>query len=345
MNEALFNERKKMKKNIILAIIVLALAAAGFYLFKSQSGTTSIGTAANAHDFAIPDTASITKIVIEDKTPAKVTLTRENGVWMVNGKAPARVDAIAVILETFHHIDMKSYVSKEAKPAVLKRLDVFGKHVEVYAGNKLLKSFSIGTETPDQLGSYMLLDGAKEPFAMHLPGFNGYLNSRFFTDEDAWRKRTIWGFDNRNIKTIQVNYRYEPSESFRIEVENQQPTLFNVEGEKVETPNLSNLYEYLAAFRKTSYEGAILPSDGIYSRMDSVIASGEMYSVFVEPFSGDAIELKAYRVKAKPDTYDINNKLRKWDPDRLYGVINGDTYVLLQNFGMQNVTRALSDFK
>ena len=96
-----------MKKNIILALIVLALAAAGLFLFKSKSGSTSITSASNDYDFAIPDTASITKIVIEDKEPSKVSLTRVNGVWMVNGKAPARVDAIAVLLETFHHIGMK----------------------------------------------------------------------------------------------------------------------------------------------------------------------------------------------------------------------------------------------
>jgi hypothetical protein len=334
-----------MKKNIILLIIVLVLAAAGLYLFKSDSGITSAGSTANDYDFAIPDTASITKIVIEDKSPSKVSLTRENGVWMVNGKAPARVDAIAVLLETFHHIGMKSYVSKEAQPAVLKRLDVFGKHVEVYAGDKLLKSFRVGTETPDMLGSYMMLDGANEPFAMHLPGFNGYLNSRFFTDENQWRKRAIWGFDNRNIKTIQVSYKFKEEESFRIEIENKQPTLFNADRVKIENVNLSNLYEYLAAFRNTSYEGAIVESDGIYSKMDSVKAAGEVYSVYVEPIDGDPIELKAYRVRAMPGTFDVNDQPRIWDQDRLYGIIDNDTYVLIQNFGMQNITRSLSDFK
>ena len=335
-----------MRKNTVLAILVFALAAMGLYMFKSNSNSKSSSSiVTNEYDFAIPDTASITKIVIEDKTPAKVTLTRENGVWIINSKAPARVDAVAVLLETFHHIDMKSYVSKESRPAVLKRLDVFGRHVEVYADDKLIKSFTVGTETPDMLGTYMLLDGAKDPFAMHMPGFNGYLNSRFFTNEDQWRKCTIWGFDNRNIKTIQVNYRYEESESFRIEVENQQPQLFDSNGEKIEIPNLNNLYEYLAAFRNTSYEGAIVETDGIYSKMDSVKAAGEVYSVFVEPINGDAIELKAYRVRAMPGTFDVNDQPRKWDQDRLYCVINNDTYVLIQNFGMQNITRSLSDFK
>ncbi len=297
------------------------------------------------YDFAIPDTASITKIIIADKSPAKVTLTRENGIWMVNGKAPARVDAIAVILETLHHVDMKSYVSKESRPAVLKRLDVFGKHVEVYSEDKLLKSFSVGTETPDMLGTYMMLDGATEPFAMQLPGFNGYLNSRFFTNESQWRKRTIWGFDNRNIKTIEVNYRYEESESFKIVVENEMPAVYDGTGELIENANIGNAYEYLAAFRNTGYEGAIVNTDGIFAKMDSVKAAGEVYRVYVEPIKGDPIELKAYRVRAMPGTFDMNDQPRLWDQDRLYGIINDDFYVLIQNFGMQKITRSLSDFK
>ena len=121
--------------------------------------------------------------------------------------------------------------------------------------------------------------------------------------------------------------------------------MFNADRVKIENANLSNLYEYLAAFRNTSYEGAIVESDGIYSKMDSVKAAGEVYSVYVEPIDGDPIELKAYRVRAMPGTFDVNDQPRIWDQDRLYGIIDNDTYVLIQNFGMQNITRSLSDFK
>ena len=141
-----------MKKNIILVIVVIVLGGIGVYLATSSNSKTST-SAVSEYDFAIPDTASITRIEISDKKPSAITLSRVNGVWMVNEKAPARVDAINVLLETFHHIAMKSYVPKEARKTVMKRMDVFGKHVNVYAGDKLLKSFYVGTETSDMLGN------------------------------------------------------------------------------------------------------------------------------------------------------------------------------------------------
>ena len=191
----------------------------------------------------------------------------------------------------------------------------------------------------------MKLDNAKDPYAMYLPGFNGYLNSRFFTDESQWRKRTIWGFDNRQIASIEMNYAENTSESFTIKSKNDRVELFDVNGEQITEVNVTRLHEYLAAFRKTTYEGAIVPTDGIYSKMDSIKAVGEIFTVAVTPKTGETITLKAYRIKAQPDTYDINNQPRKWDPDRYYGIINDERYVLVQNFGLQNILRVLSDFK
>ncbi len=333
-----------MKKNIILIIIVTALAVTGWYLYKSSPKSTT-SSVTQEYDFAMPDTAAITKIVIEDKTPAKVTLTRHDDGWYVNDEFLARPDAIAVLLETFHHWKMKNYVSAQARPTVLKRMDVFGRHVQVYAGDKLLKSFTVGTETPDQLGSYVKLDNAKDPYAVELPGFNGYLNSRFFTDASSWRKRTIWGFGNRNIKTIQVNYVGNPSESFRIEVGENGPVLKDISGSEIENFNVESVNLYLAAFRKTGYEGAIVFSDVIYAKMDSVKNAGEVFSIFVEPKKGNSIELKTYRINAKPDMTNEDGSELKWDPDRLYGVINDHTYVLVQYYGLQTVLKGLSDFK
>jgi len=333
-----------MNKNIILVIIVLALAALGLYLFNSSpKGTTS--TVTHDYDFAMPDTAAITKIVIEDKVPTKVILTRKKGGWFVNDDFLARTDAIDVLLETFHHWAMKNYVSAEARPTVMKRMDVFGRHVEVYAGDQLLKSFTVGTETPDQLGSYVKLDDAKDPYAVYLPGFNGYLNSRFFTDASAWRKRTIWGFDNRNIKTIVVNYPGNTAESFRIDVTDTEAILKDISGSVIENFNVEAVNLYLAAFRKTTYEGAIVFTDGIYDKMDSVKNAGEIISIYVEPKRGESIEMKAYKINAKPDMTDSEGNLMLWDPDRLYGVINENTYVLVQNYGLQYVLKGMSDFK
>jgi hypothetical protein len=43
-----------------------------------------------------------------------------------------------------------------------------------------------------------MLEGAKEPYVVHIPGFNGYLSSRFHCRESDWRDKNIF----RNLKNI-----------------------------------------------------------------------------------------------------------------------------------------------
>ena len=38
----------------------------------------------------------------------------------------------------------------------------------------------------------MMIQGAKEPYIIHIPGFNGYLSSRFSCKEDMWKSKKIF---------------------------------------------------------------------------------------------------------------------------------------------------------
>ena len=77
------------------------------------------------YDFAIEDTAAITRVVIRDKKPSEVTLERSSQGWLVNGVFPVRKDAIEVLLETLGNVTLKNFVAKSAVPAVNQRMDVY----------------------------------------------------------------------------------------------------------------------------------------------------------------------------------------------------------------------------
>ena len=68
---------------------------------------------------------------------------------------------------------------------MIKRLAVNHKRVDIYdQKNKLIKTWYIGSPTPDHLGTFMLLkkDGIKgsRPYIMFKPGVYGSLDVRFF---------------------------------------------------------------------------------------------------------------------------------------------------------------------
>ena len=67
--------------------------------------------------------------------------------------------------------------------SVIKTLASEGVKVELYTQNKkLYKTFYIGGETADFLGTYMIMEGAKKAYVIHIPGFNGFLTPRFNID-------------------------------------------------------------------------------------------------------------------------------------------------------------------
>ena len=58
-----------MKRNYILLVITIILISAGLYFYMTDNKSTSSRERQKEYDFALTDTASITKIVITDKTP------------------------------------------------------------------------------------------------------------------------------------------------------------------------------------------------------------------------------------------------------------------------------------
>ena len=52
--------------------------------------------------------------------------------------------------------------------------------VKIFSNKKILKTIYVGGDTQDQLGTYsMILDNSSEPYVLEIPGFKGYLSSRF----------------------------------------------------------------------------------------------------------------------------------------------------------------------
>ena len=137
------------------------------------------------YDFAVADASQITKVVISDKQPSTVVLERIGDRWVVGEEQwPVRPDAIEVLLETLRKVTLKHFVQQSAVEQVNQRMEVYGRWVEVYAGDQLIKNYIVGTETPDMLGTYYKMAGSDLPFAVYIQGFNGYLTTRFFTEEN-----------------------------------------------------------------------------------------------------------------------------------------------------------------
>ncbi|NDH89676.1 MAG: hypothetical protein EBZ22_02115 [Flavobacteriia bacterium] len=243
---------KKLKTTYVL--IALAVIAILGLILREVASQNSFDK--ELYNFAVSDTAAVTKLVIWDKSPDTVTLERKGQQWLVNGAYIARPDAIEVLLETLYRIRLRNFPQAAAQETILSAMATYGKRVEVYQGSELVKAFTVGTETPDMLGTYMLRDGYETPVATYMPGFNGYLSSRFFLREDLWRTREIWPSPE---EIAAVSLSFPDTVQFEVHRSGSQFKLVNGIGMALEADPMSGQALY-KAIQSAQYEGMIIPS-------------------------------------------------------------------------------------
>lgn len=334
----------KNKNLIYLIILVVLLAVAGWLITsKNDSGTLERKM---DYNFTIKDTANIDKIIIKDKSPAEVTLTREGKEWVLDNEFRARRGAVNTLLGTLYRMELRNFVPEKMKEIVLKRMTVFGKEVQIYKNGELFKTFYVGTETPDELGTYMMIKGSDAPYAVYMPGFNGFLSTRFFTQQHLWKSRDVTRMDPRNIREISMVYPDSSASSFKIQMFSPD-SIFVTQlstGKVLRNVNMVKTRLYIGSAARMKYEGAILPTDPIFARRDSLLASTPVFEITVKDTNGKTTTLEGYHIKAMEGMINDAGVEHKYDPDRMHGFINKQEMVLLQYAGLIEIIKPINYF-
>jgi hypothetical protein len=327
-----------MKRNTITLIIALLLGVLTIWLIRRQSSGTS---RPELRDFAVSDTASITKIFLADKALKQVTLTKEaDGRWKVDGKFFARPDAIKTLLVTIHDLSVREPVGFKADTNVIKALSTGGTKCEIYAGDKLIKQYYVGGETPDMTGTYMLLCdisdpenivNAEHPFVMEIKGFNGYLTTRYFTHEGDWKDRTVFHYFVPDIRSIKVEHAGSPENSFVVSQSSDGKNfgLQNLSGQSLPFDTIP-LKQFISYFGNIGFENFV--TDVPQHMIDSTLHSTPVHTITITDASGKKNEIKMF-LKKGTGKEDSTGVLQPYDNDRMYALVNnGQDFVLVQYY-------------
>ena len=328
-----------MRKPIIILLAVVALAALSYWLWQQNRQSDTLNDYAVQSAFTVEDTAAVSRIILRDKSPREVELIKSASGWTVKGR-PVRSDAIEVLLETIRRMEMRNFVSANSVDQVLRRMSTYGKEVEIYAGSQKVKHFFVGTDTPDHLATYMLIQGAELPFAVHIPGFNGYLSSRFITDEVLWYDRQLIPHRSSELSSVRMMFSdpSQPTTLLKRTEGGQWKEWKEEEGDqKVLQRSERVIQAYIQQLGKARYEGAIVESDPIFDRKDSLLAHEPYWSIAWTLTSGEEHWLKAYRIRAAEDAADSQGRPLIYDPDRMHAVYDDGRMVLLQFYGLRTV--------
>lgn len=311
-------------KWVYILFLVLVVIAAVFY-FTNKSGTIK----KELRDFAVDDTASITKIFMVDKENVQVTLDRKDaGKWMVNNTYFARPDAMKILLETIASIDVKLPVGKKALPNIIKQLATHSVKVEIYKGSELIKVYYVGGSTQDQTGTYMVLENSSVPFIIHKPGFAGYLSGRYFTDETMWRDNSIFLYSFNDIASVSVKISSTPEKSFTVLNDgNNTLSLLDYTNKSVAGFDVQTAKEYIAGFKKVRCESYL--KTFTQHRLDSLLKTQPIGSLSVTNRKGEVNTLKLYFKSNISGAIDDNGELLPYDPNAMYGVLSDNKQIVV----------------
>jgi hypothetical protein len=279
-------------------------------------------------------------MVTLDKSP-------EDGTWMVNKKFPVRKDAIKLLLLTFKNLHVRSPVSNSARNTVIKDIAAVGTKVEIYIKGELIKTYYVGRETPDNLGTYMILENAPNAYVMGIQGFNGYLTPRYITKEVEWRDQVIFNFAPGNISALRLENGFFPESSFEIKVLSiNKFLLLDHSGQELADADPGAVFSFLSRFQQINYESFAKVSDRV---RDSVIQSKPMYIFTLLDGKGKSTELKVYRKYSIPGEQaqlDGQGKPSPYDTARMYAKKSGEEALLLvQNFVFDKILPSVSDLR
>lgn len=169
-------------------------------------------------DFAVENVDDIYKIFLADRNGEKVTLERKSKHWIYNGEYKANPNVVENLLDAIKRVEMKYKPPKNAVKPMVESLATEGIKVEIYdRRGELMKAYYVGGATADERGTYMIRDGAEDPYVVHIPSWEGNLRFRYNLRGANWRDKTIFHEDMRDVISVSVEYPKQRNRSFRLE--------------------------------------------------------------------------------------------------------------------------------
>jgi len=336
-----------MNKNLIIAIVIILLAAVAGYLYYNQQPKNTVEA---EQAFFMENTDAVTKVFLVDKAGKKVLLEKVDGVWMVNGKYKAFKAKIDMLMETLRRIRVDYPVTDRMYNNVIKELATTSVKVEIYENNNSAptKVYFVGGETLDGLGTPMIMEingkVASKPYVVHIPGFTGNVNPRYFVEEKDWRSTSIFDHKIDEIKEVSMQWLEQPEHSFtfRKNAQGDFDMLENIENMPLYKTGVNqylNSFTYINA-ESLEYENPlkepVLNSEKPFIKMTLV------------PLQGNAIEMEVYRMevtqRSKTQFDGLGNPV-KYDVDRYWAVVNTDLgFVGIQYYVFGKLFKKRGDF-
>ncbi len=335
-------------KRYVLIFVSLLAVLAGLYFLKSKPKTT---TPPSLTDFTVENPEDVSLIFMTDQSGDNQIFLRKqsDGTWTVNDSFVAWQKEVDFLLdETMAKVKVQGPAPAAAIPNVIKYMSIHGIKVEVYSDNMKEPDhvYIVGNTTPTQLGTYFKLPGDNPPAIMTIPGFDGFVNTRYSVDLDHWISRTVFGSTKDQIEEVEVTYP-EEKESFKIEHTPDDKFLMTSLTITDENKNTGAIKSYCNLFEKRNFETFVYV---INDSLKAALSEQQPFATIrVKSKNRGIDELKFYPKNANEKMhglYDEDGMALVNDPSRYYAIYNKlERVLIVQDYTFKNVLLKANDFK
>lgn len=203
-------------RTLLLIAFLLSVLAVAVALTQRPE---RIAETADDRQFAYPELDDIARIFIADRQNHRVELTRGGPTgWLVDGEHPANENVMKNLLTTVAGLDIQRLPAYAAVPKMVDNLATKGILVQLFdADGDKLRGYYIGSGDSEETGTTAIVEGAENPYFVHLPNFTGNVRYRFNLWDDEWRSKVVLRADPATVTRLQIEYPTNRSASFRLE--------------------------------------------------------------------------------------------------------------------------------
>ena len=304
------------RKTIFIIVLLIIFFSSYLYLNEYYKPTVK-------SKFHIEDVSSIDKIFIADRNDNTITLIKSGNSWTVNDKYLVRDEAINTLLETANRIRLKNPVPKNIFDNVIKFMSTSGVYIEFYDDENIIVSYTIGSNTPDHLANYMLLENSQVPYVVNIPSFNGFLSPRYGIqaneiNENNWRSHLVFNIPPDSIKFINYTNYISPSYSYQL---NFNPTILLNNNLESLSFNQKEVLLLKSNFLKLNCEAFKLSETKVdeLQKIEQLIVNSDTLTTY---------QMYSSQVLTKKDNYTVERK---------YAILNNGDIMIIQNYVFNKV--------
>ena len=351
-----------MKKNWIIICAVAILGLVAFVVVKTKSKSATL-----KQDYHIENVDAITKLYLSNKLDVNLLLERvgdkgSDTAWLVNSMYPANQPLVDMLLETLHDMRIRQHVNRNAIPNIIKNLSVnsikvevyqkvylinwFGGKLRLFPKEKLTTTYYVGSETQDNMGTFMFREGDEVPYIIHIPGFRGFLTPRFNPNPPLWRTRKIVDCDVQDLKSVKIEIPQMPQESFEV-VRNGESFDFLLLQSNTVQPNFdtARVAQLLSSFVNLNFDeyASVVPK----VELDTTFARPPGFVLTITDMADRVRTLRTYIKFTNPELIkqlDGSDLSEIFDVNRQYAILDNTDTVLIQYYVFDNILQPASYF-